>query len=1083
MNTTRRFAPQLALTLALLITLVISLRPSHSAHAQEKEQESSNAAAAKQLDLSTATFSALKARLIGPALSSGRIIDLAVHPDRYSTYYVAAASGGVWKTTNNGTTYRPIFDQESSYSIGCLALDPQNPEVVWVGTGENNSQRSVSFGDGVYRSVDGGQRWQRMGLEDSEHIGMIVVHPQDSNVVYVAAQGPLWRAGGHRGLYRTTDGGKTWKQILQPSNNTGVNEVHLDPRDPDVVYATTYQRRRRVWTMINGGPESGVYKSTNGGLSWRKIERGLPAGDKGKIGLDISPAQPDVVYAIVEAADGKTGFFRSKNRGESWEKMSGLTSSAPMYYHEIVCDPHEVDRVYALDTFLQVTEDGGKTFRRVQGRHQHVDNHALWINPEDTSHLIVGCDGGVYDSWDQGSTWQFKPNLPLTQFYRVCIDNSEPFAWVYGGTQDNNTLGGPTRTTRRSMSNEDWFVTVGGDGFETQVDPTDPNIVYSQWQYGGLIRYDRKSGETVDIKPRPTPTDPPYVFNWDAPLLISPHSSTRLYFGGRRLYRSEDRGNSWNAITGDLSRGIDRDTLEVFGKVQPVNAVAKHASTSIYGNSVSLSESPLVEGLLYVGTDDGLVHVSEDGGENWRKIDVFPKVPHMTYVSCLTASRHDADTVYASFDNHKNGDFAPYLLKSEDRGQSWTSISGDLGEREIVYSVVEDHARRDLLFVGTEFGAFYSLNGGEQWLKFSGLPTISVRDIDIQRRDNDLAFATFGRGIYILDDYSPLQVVSAENFKSPAHIFPIEDALFYVPSSKGRGSQGSSYWTAENPPFGAVFTIHLKEKAKSGPELDDDATDPEYDKLREKARTRNAKIFLTIFDAEGQVVRRLPGKNSKGVTRTSWDLRYGGASGGGPYVLPGEYSITVSQDIEGVISQLAGPEPFTVRHLELGTFQPEDRREIREFHGRVARLYTAAQGAQRALEEARTQLAGVERAVFETPNANPELAQRAHQLTVTLKDLDEQLNGDPLPARFADPSLPGIRDRIRIAIASWRMTAPPTETQRRAYDDAAKSFGTTLAELRSLIDGELRDLQRDLDEAGVPWTSGRLPRWERTEEF
>jgi len=413
--------------------------------------------------------------------------------------------------------------------------------------------------------------------------------------------------------------------------------------------------------------------------------------------------------------------------------MSGLTSSAPMYYHEIVCDPHEVDRVYALDTFLQVTEDGGKTFRRVQGRHQHVDNHALWINPEDTSHLIVGCDGGVYDSWDQGSTWQFKPNLPLTQFYRVCIDNSEPFAWVYGGTQDNNTLGGPTRTTRRSMSNEDWFVTVGGDGFETQVDPTDPNIVYSQWQYGGLIRYDRKSSETVDIKPRPTPSDPPYVFNWDAPLLISPHSHTRLYFGGRRLYRSEDRGNSWSAITGDLSRGIDRDTLEVFGKVQPVNAVAKHASTSIYGNSVSLSESPLVEGLLYVGTDDGLVHVSEDNGENWRKIDAFPTIPHMTYVSCLTASRHDPDTVYASFDNHKNGDFSPYLLKSNDRGRSWTSIRGDLGDREIIYSIVEDHARRNLLFAGTEFGAYYSIDGGEKWLKISGLPTISVRDIDISK--------------------------------------------------------------------------------------------------------------------------------------------------------------------------------------------------------------------------------------------------------------------------------------------------------------------------------------------------------------
>ena len=1076
--------PRLSIWLLITFAVPLALSGLHPALAQDetKDAEKKDGEPPK-LELESKTFSALKARSIGPGLSSGRVSDIAVDPNRHSTYFVAAASGGVWKTTNNGTTYQPIFDGEGSYSIGCVTIDPQNSQVVWVGTGENNSQRSVSFGDGVYKSVDGGKSWQNMGLEESEHIGMIAIDSTDSDVVYVAAQGPLWRAGGHRGLYRTSDGGKSWKRVLDLGLDTGVNEVHLDPRDPEVVYASSYQRRRRVWTMINGGPESGLHKSTDGGRTWRKIEKGLPGGDKGKIGLDISPADPDTLYALVEASEGKTGLFRSTDRGESWNKQSGISSSAPMYYHELVCDPYEVDRVYILDTFLQVTEDGGVTFQRIQGRHAHVDNHALWIDPTDTTHLIVGCDGGIYESWDLGSNWQFKPNLPLTQFYRVSVDNSEPFFMVYGGTQDNATLGGPSRTTRRSISNEDFFVTVGGDGFETQVDPTDPNIVYSQWQYGGLVRHDRLSGENVDIKPHPVPGDPPHVFNWDAPLLISPHSHTRLYFGGRRLYRSEDRGNSWTAVSGDLSRGIDRDTLEVFGKVQPVNAIAKHASTSIYGNTVALSESPLVEGLLYVGTDDGLVHVSEDGGSSWRKVDAFPGVPHMTYVSCLTASRHDANTVYAAFDNHKNGDFAPYLLKSTDRGQSFRPIVGDLGKREIAYSLVEDHVRPDLLFLGTEFGAFYTVDAGVTWLKISGLPTIAVRDIDIQRRENDLAFATFGRGFYILDDYSPLQVVTGEMLDSDAHIFPVKDALFYVPSGRGRGSLGASHWTAENPPFGAVFTVHLKEEVKNGPKLDKEATEPEFDKLREKARTRAARVILIIRDESGTVVRRLSGSTKKGISRMSWDLRYGGNGGRGPFVLPGTYTVSLSKEIEGEVTELAGPESFTVKPLALGTFQPADRREIREFHGRVARLFLAAQGAQRALSETRTQLASIEDAVFDTPNADPALAQRAHELIVRLKDIDEELNGDPLPGQFADPSLPGIRGQIRYSAASWGMTAPPTETQRNAYDYAAASFGRVLDQLRTLIDQDLRALKTDLDAAGVPWTPGRLPKWERAEKF
>jgi len=472
----------------------------------------------------------IKVRGIGPALMSGRIGDFAVETSRPHRYYVAVASGGVWKTENNGTTFTPIFDKEGSYSIGCLAMDPSNPEVVWVGTGENNSQRSVGFGDGVYRTRDGGKHWENLGLRQSEHIGMIAIHPTNGQLVYVAAQGPLWRSGGDRGLYRTTNGGQSWVRVLHISEDTGVNEVHLDPRDPKVLYASAYQRRRHVWTLVNGGPESAIYKSTDGGDSWRKLTNGLPEVDLGRIGLDIAPANPDVLYAIVEAADDQSGFYRSTDRGETWEKRSDHETTSPQYYNEIVCDPVHLNRVYALDTFLHVTDDAGATFRRVPGEDRHVDDHALWIDPQRPDHLLVGCDGGIYESHDLGATWHFKENLPVTQFYRVSTDNALPFYNIYGGTQDNNTQGGPSRTTDRAgITSADWFITVGGDGYETVVDPTDPHVVYSLWQYGGLVRFDRRSGEITDIRPRPAPNEPPLKWNWDSPLILSPHQPRRLY--------------------------------------------------------------------------------------------------------------------------------------------------------------------------------------------------------------------------------------------------------------------------------------------------------------------------------------------------------------------------------------------------------------------------------------------------------------------------------------------------------------------------------------------------------------------------
>ena len=1077
---------------------------------EKKPEGEKSAEETKPTDpLSTPTFNGLKFRSIGPAFTSGRVIGFAVDPNNSARYFAAAASGGVWKTVNNGSTWIPVFDKEGSYSIGAIALDPKNPLTVWVGTGENNSQRSVSYGNGVYRSDDGGKSWKNVGLKSSEHIGRIAIDPKDSNIVYVAAQGPLWGPGGDRGLYKTTDGGKTWQKILSISENTGVTEIVIDPQNPETLYAAAYQRRRHMWTLINGGPESAIYKSTDAGATWNKLKTGLPTTDLGRVGLAISPVDSNVIYATVEAADRKGGIFRSSDRGGSWERRNEFDATA-MYYSRIVADPKDVDRIYVMNVFLMVSDDGGRTLRRLGEKSKHVDNHDIWINPNNTDHYLVGCDGGVYESHDRGANWEFKPNLPITQFYDVTTDNATPFYNVFGGAQDNFNVGGPSRTRSASgITNADWFVTLGGDGFRTQVDPEDPNTIYSEYQNGALSRFDKLTGERIAIQPAVGRGEEPLRWNWDSPFIISPHSHTRLYFAADKLFRSDDRGDSWAVVSGQLSRGLDRDKLPVMGKVWGMDAVAKNASTAFFGNASALAESSKKDGLIYIGTDDGLLQITEDGGKTWRRLDKFPGVADMSYVSRIATSNHDTNTVYVAFENHQNADFKPYLLKSVDAGRTWVSIAGNLPKNGPVWAIAEDHVNPNLLFAGTEFGVFFSIDGGQKWIQLkSGLPTIAVRDINIQKRENDLVLGTFGRGIYILDNYTPLRSLTPAMLKQDAVTFPVEDALMYIQSQplggRGKSFQGESFYTAENPAFGATFTYYLKEELKTS-KARRQAAEKEAEKkgivslpspaqLSAEEEEEAPAIILTVSDADGHVVRRLTGPVTAGMQRVSWDLRYPPTSlppppnpetedpfsdpPGGPLVMPGAYKVSFARRVGGVMAAIGSPQDFRIVVEGQENMTPADRAALVEFQRKAARLQRAVQGALDAANALKPRLGLIRRALLDTPSAGDRLLDEAAALDKRTNEILRALRGDTV-FRARNMNLPpSINDRVGDIVGSQRTAiARPTQTQTNQYNAAAQDFEVTLAQLRQLIEVDLSRLEKEMEAAGAPWTPGRIPEW------
>jgi photosystem II stability/assembly factor-like uncharacterized protein len=1051
------------------------------------------------------SLSGLKFRCVGPSIASGRIADIAVNPSNPFEYYVAVASGGVWKTVNAGTTYQPIFDSQASYSIGCVTIDPSNHNTIWVGSGENNNQRSVAYGDGVYKSNDRGKTWKNLGLKTSEHIGKIIVDPTNSNTVYVAAMGPLWNEGGERGVYKTVDGGENWTLVLNIDKHTGVSDLIMDPRNPNILYAAAQQRRRHVFTYVGGGQGSGMHKSIDGGSTWTKINAGLPK-NMGRIGLAISPANNDYIYAVVEAAAGKGGTFRTTDGGVSWKKRGSYTSSGN-YYQEIYCDLKDPEKLYAMNTWMQKSTDGGKSFSNVGEDTKHVDNHCMWIDPMNGEHWLVGCDGGLYETFDGAKTWDFKPNLPVTQFYKVAVDNDEPFYNIYGGTQDNSSMGGPSRTiTSHGITNSDWFFTHGGDGFESQVDPKNPNIVYAQSQYGVLVRFDKLSGEEVGIQPKERKDENGYRWNWDAPLAVSPHSDGRLYFAANKVFRSDDYGNSWEVISEDLTKQIDRNTLKVMGRVQSMDAVMKNSSTSPYGTIVAFSESLLDKDLLVAGTDDGLIQITNDGGGTWTKVERFNGVPQNTYVNSVYCSQHDENVIYAAFNNHKQGDFKPYMYKSSDKGKSWKSISSNLPARGSVYAIEEDHKTDNLIFCGTEFGVFYSNDGGGEWTQLkAGVPTIAVRDLAIQKRENDLVLGTFGRGFYVLDDYSALRNTSKKDLARGSILFPIRDALAFEQSTPlglpGKAMSGDSYYSAEDLGPVAMITYYIKDTVKTLKELRQekekeaiknnmDTPFLSYDDLKKEKDEIKPHLWFTITDGDGNIVRKIKKAYSTGVQRVTWDLRYAAkdpinlrkpsfynpwaGKAEGSMVSPGKYYVQITKYVDGTFWVVGEKQSFNVSLLKDRVMPADDTEAKTRFQREVDELNRSISGAGKLIGEMNNKMRHMKEAIKYVELPLPELMGEIESIENRIKEANVLLNGDPIKSKLDMGAPPTPAGRMGwIVYEQKHSTSDPTETHKNSFAIAKEEFAPILDLLTNIATVAIPALEEKLENADAPYTPGR----------
>lgn len=1047
------------------------------------------------------TFKGLEFRSIGPAFASGRIADIAVHPEDQNCWYVAVGSGGVWKTSNAGVTWTPVFDDQPSYSIGCITIDPTHPQTVWVGTGENVGGRHVGFGDGIYKTMDGGKSWKNMGLSSSQHISKIIVHPSDPNLVYVAVQGPLWSEGGERGLYMTRDGGGSWSKVLEVNSWTGVTDVLMDPGDPDCLYAASWQRHRNVAAYMGGGPGSAIYRSLDGGANWEKIMEGIPESNLGKIGLALSPFNSDVLYAAVELDRRTGGVFMSDNRGQRWTKQSSTVSGAtgPHYYQELYASPHHPGTLYLMDANIQISDDHGKTFRRMNERGKHGDSHSINFREGDPDYLLVGTDGGIYESFDGAKNWRFISNLPLTQYYKLAVDDSEPFYFIYGGTQDNGSHGGPSRTDNvHGIRNADWFKILGADGHQTATEPGNPSIVYAETQEGGMHRIDRTTGEQVYIQPQAGEGDPHERFNWDTPILVSPHNPARLYTASYRVWKSENRGDSWVSISGDLTRNQERLELPIMGRVQSWDNAWDLYAMSTYNTITSLSESPLKEGLIYAGTDDGIIQVSEDGGENWSLTEVgsVSGIPATAFVNDIKADLFETNTVYVALDNHKFGDFQPYLMKSTNAGKSWKLIAGDLPDRTLVWRLVQDHINPELLFAATEFGIYFTLNGGEKWVKLTGgLPTISFRDLAIQRRENDLVGASFGRSFYVLDDYSILRGISPELLEKDAVLFPVKDAWWYI-QKRVVSSQGASDFVAENPPFGAVFTYYLKEEPLSGKKKrqekeqklakqEADIPFPGWVELEAEKYESKPFLVFTIQNELGNVVNRLTAPAKKGIHRHSWNLRSASkrsigldakikiSNSSGYLVTPGRYSVSMALWTPEKTVQLGEAQSFEVKPLRQGALEGASYEEMAEFREEVQALRSNMEITSHKLSEAAKRIAALKQAYLRMDQEASQLLTQIQELETLVKALQVELHGYSSKAEIGEKDKATPRERLSVASRGLSTTYGPTPLHQESLRLGEAGLAPIMEAVKKLTSKTLPALEQELREAGAPWIEGQ----------
>ena len=1049
----------------------------------------------QKYDLKSSQLSGLEFRSIGPAFMSGRIADIAINSENENEWYVAVGSGGVWKTSNSGTTWDPIADDQPFYSTGCITIDPHNSSKIWLGTGENVGGRHVGIGHGVYLSENGGEKWKYMGLKSSEHISKIIISPNDPNLIFVASQGPLWSSGGERGLFRSIDGGKNWKNVLDINKWTGVTDIVIDKNDPNILYAATWQRHRNVAAYMGGGPGTSIYKSIDSGISWFKIDVGLPESNLGKIGLAISPFDSSIIYAAIETDRRNGGVYKTTNSGGSWVKMSDTVSGAtgPHYYQELVASPHVFDKIYLMDTNVQVSDNGGKDFYMMNESDKHVDNHSLTFKMSDPNYLLIGTDGGIYESFDDTDSWKFVANLPLTQFYKLAVDDAYPFYNIYGGTQDNNTQGGPSRTLKRSgITNSDWFVLLGGDGHQPATEPGNPNIVYAQSQQGNIHRIDRTNGEATFIKPQNEVGQAYERFNWDAPILVSPHDPKTLFFGSQRVWVSNNRGDDWNSISPDLTLNQERLELPIMGKVQSWDNPWDVYAMSTYNTITSLSQSPIDKNIIYAGSDDGLIHYTKDFGENWTKVNVekLPGVPKGSFVNDIKTDLYDSNTVYVLLDNHKFGDYKPYVYKSIDGGKSWINIGNDIPDGFLCWRIVQDHIDKNLLFLGTEYGIYVSFNGGNNWVEFSnGMPTISVRDLAIQKRENDLVAATFGRGFYVLDDYSSLRFLSPESLKNNL-VFSPRKALQYNPIRSGSTSQGSNTFYAKNPDYGVIFTFYLnddlltkKEKRKKAEEKLEKSNSnipfPGWQELDSEINERSPKIVIEIFDSENKFINRLSADYKKGFNRVSWDLKKeininvksGSTRNYSPdiRVKPGKYSYNVYIDHNGEVNKI-GSKFFEIERIRKGILTNPNEQIIDDYITKIEITYNRYITINHEFNKLKNNSKSLFSLIYKTSNYKSYSSSYSNILSL-IQDIDVFVSGNKSKMDIREKDVETISDRLYVAYTDIDNSYGPTALQISSldkalllidkYDQMLKKLNQEFIKLKNQVEGDSGSLILD----------------------